>query len=343
MHVSRATLNRNLKHHPRQFHDKQAAELKRQLVQKQQKQQTITVAVTSPAAEPAAAAQTTAPDLGEDLDAYIKRRLSAVQSQTRAHEEDVKNREIAVPKHPDGEVTQLRLVVAGLDESKQDDRPPLFEQPAVFKERKRAAAISAAALKAENERAAAERAAASRAAAALASVAHVDKERLELQSAREETKMRLLKQIPAHRPGSARLGSGSPPPTRPYSARERRALRERERRTELTEWWREAGGDKTSALACRLPLLSDWNRSGVAVGGGHDALRMKRMDGAVQHLRLAAALAPQSPEVRWKLRDVEDLLVKDKLPDAELMLLVGVRPTPPPASLLERALVASSG
>ena len=42
------------------------------------------------------------------------------------------------------------------------------------------------------------RAAASRAAAALASVAHVDKERLELQSAREETKMRLLKQIPAH-------------------------------------------------------------------------------------------------------------------------------------------------
>ena len=202
MHVSRATLNRNLKHHPRQFHDKQAAELKRQLVQKQQKQQTITVAVTSPAAEPAATAQTNAPDLGEDLDAYIKRRLSAVQSQTRTHEEDVKNRGIAVPKHPDGEVTQLRLVVAGLDESKQDDRPPLFEQPAVFKERKRAAAINAAALKAENERAAAERAAASRAAAALASVAHVDKERLELQSAREETKMRLLKQIPAHRPGS---------------------------------------------------------------------------------------------------------------------------------------------
>ena len=58
MHVSRATLNRNLKHHPRQFHDKQAAELKRQLVQKQQKQQTITVARTaSGPAEPAAAAQ----------------------------------------------------------------------------------------------------------------------------------------------------------------------------------------------------------------------------------------------------------------------------------------------
>ena len=93
MHVSRATLNRNLKHHPRQFHDKQAAELKRQLVQKQQKQQTITVAVTSPAAEPAAAAQTTAPDLGEDLDAYIKRRLSSVQSQTRTHEEDGKPRD----------------------------------------------------------------------------------------------------------------------------------------------------------------------------------------------------------------------------------------------------------